>query len=157
MVQVLPTRDRLRSYCRSHPGATAADIARALGVSRQLITRLADEEGIELVRYTTAMQPKETRPLEGPSYTAGGRASASLLVAADLVARGFEVFLAYGPRSSCALVALESGTRRCIRVDVQTKRSAAKYERPNERSWDHRATVLPGEPITYYPALRVAP
>ena len=45
-------------------------------------------------------------------------ATSELLVCADLLGRGFEVFRAVSPSTSCDLIALKHG--RCVRIQVRT-------------------------------------
>lgn len=51
-------RERLRRFLAKYPGATAAAAARAIGVSRQRVHQIAQDEGIKLplrvVVYPTA-------------------------------------------------------------------------------------------------------
>src|SRR5687767_7682374 len=95
-------RERLRAYLVQHPSATAAQAGRALGVSRQRIHAIAQDEGLELARVSSPpAAPHLGSELAPPRLT--GQAStgpatdplraAVFRVAADLSGRGFEVYL----------------------------------------------------------------
>lgn len=164
-----PVRERLREWAASHPGATAADAARALDVSRQRISQVAEEEGIELVRYATRY-PTMTEGLISPGMigvrTPGideerkrpQHIEAVLRVAADLVLRGYEVFSPLSFSTQADLVTVNKITRRTelIVIDLKAEKELRDLLRdPSgfERNATRRAIVSadPAEPIVYQP------
>ena len=83
--------------------------------------------------------------------------SSELIVATDLLGRGFEVFRSLSPDGSCDLIALKDG--RALRIEVKTARTTGKRHKtypaaPNELH-DVLAVVIPGvySAIDYSPAL----
>jgi Holliday junction resolvase-like predicted endonuclease len=74
----------------------------------------------------------------------------------DLLTKGYEIFRATSPATSCDLIAMKDG--RCLRVEVRTARYAADgspyfatTQKDRGRS-DHYAAVLP-DTIVYIPPL----
>jgi Holliday junction resolvase-like predicted endonuclease len=79
-----------------------------------------------------------------------------LRAAADLLAKGYEVFVAGSPGASCDLVTLRDGV--CLRIEVRTAYytadggvSYAIHPRDRGRQ-DHYAAILPDR-IVYVPEL----
>lgn len=85
-------------------------------------------------------------------------ALAELLVAADLMARGYEVFRAVSPSASCDLTALKDGLS--LRVEVRTGRrmpgGGLGYLRARLRA-DVVAVYVHAEQTTYYVSVTTIP
>lgn len=94
-------------------------------------------------------------PYEVPSGTIG--AIAELMVAADLMKRGYEVFRALSPSCSCDLAILKNG--RLLRIEVRTAHRIPRglvwaRNKSTEDRHDHYALVLHSENlVTYEPEL----
>jgi hypothetical protein len=69
-------------------------------------------------RLRAARLHRERNPLPEMRCTADTGAVAELIVCADLLQRGFEVFRAVSPGATCDLIALKEG--RSLRVQVRT-------------------------------------
>lgn len=91
---------------------------------------------------------------------------AEILVCADLLARGFEVFRAISPSASCDLIVIARGTPTALRVEVK----CSNFRGPRvdgqvfwnvftlrEQSFDVLAAVMPSGAIHYDPPLGTAP
>jgi hypothetical protein len=78
-------------------------------------------------------------------------AVAELVVAADLLRRGYEVYRAVSPAASCDLVILREG--RAIRVEVKSARrgndGSLEYDRPKAGLYDVLALARPSGEVLY--------
>lgn len=52
-------RERLRALVKENPDVTAAEASRQLGISRQRVGQIAEEEGLELSKYVRGSTPLE--------------------------------------------------------------------------------------------------
>lgn len=81
-------------------------------------------------------------------------AASELVAAADLIARGYEVFRAQTPNASCDLIALKNGS--CERVEVRTGRMRSDgmvtcgFDGGDQGRSDLLAVVLKAERMVYY-------
>lgn len=160
---MMDVRDKLLKMLAKNPKLTNADLSRELGVSRQRISQITSKLGIKLQRavvYEIAERrhspPQARVDLVGApiiSHAAAGTVS-ELLVAADLTARGWQVFFPLVRSTHCDLVVTSHDGTIVKRVEV---RSGVRRE--GRIVWQKKATtecevyaiVLRGEPIRYEP------
>jgi hypothetical protein len=155
------TEDRIRELAAA--GMFAADIARETGVSRQRIHQIAKRAGITLLRWTPRL--RNPAPSPTPRVVTGGICGpinqtiagtiAEMLVAADLLARGWQVFLpAVRLNIGHDLVATRGSEVMTIEVRSATRRkTTGVIMRPTKANCPstHYAWVLTGEPVVYSP------
>lgn len=170
------TRESVAAWRERDPEASAAEMARELGVSRTRIGQLLESLGLPTRTNRSGSHGLARKPpaIESRIRTGGGPVKinsrvagniAELLVAADLLARGYRVF---GPISKCSsgadLIAVGNrGYARPRMIEVRSgKRGASgalhfrKQVYGKHPSWKpHYAVVVIGEPITYVPDLPV--
>jgi len=162
------SREVFRDLVAKHPSWHASDFARVLGISRERVRQLTVDMGIILPRKTSGPPRREPRVRTGPEVAvvapAGGVSCTvrgtigELIVAADLLARRFQVYAPITRHTArCDLIALAADGSRTLRIEVRTgsRRSGAiQYNRHgSDKNWDHMAVVLAGEPILYVPPL----
>jgi hypothetical protein len=82
-----------------------------------------------------------------PTYVG---ASSELLVCADLLLKGFEVFRSVSTNCSCDIVALKNG--KLLRVESKTVADKGKIPSADKAKFDILAVVTDGG-VTYHPAL----
>ena len=131
----------------SASGMSLAEAARALGISRQRAFQLGGQFGVKF--RDGRLGPWAVRKL--PSKVA------ELKVAADLLARGWHVFLAISPMSPHDLVAIRDKDKRTITLEVRSgymtgKGKAYCFKKAGSKS-DYYAIVVAGEPVHYDPEL----
>lgn len=159
------SRDRLRAFMVQNPHATAPQAAKAVGVTRQRIHKIAQDEGIEFgdgtppsgvarggIGMEIAPPPLSAEATTGPAKDA--TPAAVLRVAADLVARGFDVFMPTSWTAACHLVAHDPGTNRFegITVEISRDRKTISYDRAFGLG-RRKAFAVGDDPIVYRPAL----
>lgn len=163
------TRDRIREIRARDPHASAQEIADEVGVSRQRIYQLLNELGLRT--RTVYTRPRSGRTSEPVARTGGVQGKIStlvagtigeLLVAADLLARGYVAFGPIGPHTACHdLIAVHRKTHEVRTIEVRFGRrlrsgAASCGRKPTDCS-DHYAIVITGEPVVYDPPLPDAP
>lgn len=144
-----------------------SEIARRLGISRQRVSQIAKAYGIEIRSlYHSAMrdqsQHKERIPVPrlrtGGAYVVKGTSAvgtvSELLVAADLVARGWHVYLPVIRQRGYDLIAYSGDN--LLKIEARSGcRKASGVIWFNRESRDskptHYAVVITGEPVIYDP------
>lgn len=163
------TRTKLLALYELHPHAPIAAIAREAGVSRQRADQILRAEGKptrrpysirahglggQLPAPRTPAAPLRTGGVLVPlSHNAVG-AVGELLVAADLMARGWRPFAPLLRGTSCDLIALSYDGSTMERIEVRTaqrRNGTLHYARPDTSWSDRRAIVVAGEPVLYDP------
>lgn len=146
---------------------TIAETARIFGVSRQRIQQLVKKYGFTVGkdgRLAHNRKPMPPRPPK-PRIITGGVSShlstravgkvAEMLVAADLLARGWQVFLPLVGNLGHDLVAIRE--QKIITVEVRpAHRTAAghiDWARKSGCTSSHYGLVITGEPVHYEPML----
>lgn len=144
----MTTIDNVRAARERSNTATAAEIARELGVSRERVRQALVVLGLptkiyrprrgdkSLLRYSIQMSP----------HTVG--AICELQVCADMLRLGFDVFRSVSPHAKCDLIAMREG--KFFRVEV---RAAKKGICSTKGDYECLAAVNPGGEIIYKPTL----
>jgi len=159
------TRERLLALVRAEPHLNQTELAERLGVTRQRVKQLVDDEGLAIdrgPRGAGGRKPKVTEPT-APSMTGGVAAMAAgttpavavFLAAADLTSRGYTVFLPVTQTASCDLVAIDRDGQ-VERIVVRRARRAGeevRYDDPIHGRHERKAMILTDEPVRYEPAL----
>ena len=155
-------RDRVRDLAAA--GYTARQIALELGVSRQRVYQIADAEGVSLPRANAPDTPRRgtvpkprviTGGIEQPiNHTTAGTIS-ELLAAADLLARGWQVYMPVVRARGHDLIAVNGG--KVVTVEVRSAKRNAEGNLVYNRSARDRsqayALVLTGEPVQFRPSV----
>lgn len=161
------TIDRIREILSVNPSASTSEIAREIGVSRQRISQVCAKEGIKLKRAYPASDRKPSstpapRVITGGvispiSHTVCGSIS-ELLVAADLMARGYKPYMPIVRQRSHDILAVNTNNE-VLTVEV---RSGKRRADGNGITWNSKgercassfcAIVITGEPVIYKPEL----
>lgn len=156
------TIERLRELAEA--GLPAGGIAKELGISRQRVYQIVKKHGISVASYhQTAYRFEKGSPrprlLTGGvpvkiSHSAAGMVS-ELLAAADLMARGWHVFMPVNKSRGHDLVAAKGDA--LITIEVRSAHRNAsnqlRYSRKAECKSQYHALVVTGEPVQYEPAL----
>jgi len=141
---------------------SASEIADALGVSRMRVYQIAKEKGLNFKkakrRKRVKSEPKPRLITGGVavtiSETAAGKVS-ELLVAADLTARGWQVFLPVYQNKGHDLIAARYS--RLISIEVRSakrnKSGNVVYAKKTDSFSHIHALVITGEPVVYEPNL----
>lgn len=146
-------------------GFTATETAQQLGISRQRVYQIAARDGIVFPLRPRAHSghPRPPMPLlltgvacQLNSVVVG--AIAELLVAADLISHGWQVYAPIVRHKGHDLIACQPGGE-IITVEVRsTKRyvdgRVVRPKSPRRFTSDHFAWVITGEPIIYEPSLQ---
>ena len=156
-------------------GKTARDISDEVGLSRQRVHILAKQMGLTLANGTRQGWLSQMEYWRNNHHRRGERAPpvprvvtggvlvkltthavgrvAELLVAADLVARGWDVFLPLSITTTNDLVAVKDGKIKTFEVRC-AKRVGGKivFGRKISLESDHYALVVTGDPVIYRPA-----
>jgi hypothetical protein len=158
--------DRLRELAID---MTAAEAAKAMNVSRQRIYQVARREGIRFCKapYVPKIGKRRGRAKQVSRVITGGvsevvgdtRVSGricELLVAADLVARGWKVFFPMNMNGPHDLVASKGDKLRSfeVRAAKRLKSGKSSFRRDDKCASDFYALVIRGEPVEYEPELR---
>lgn len=117
----METREEIAALRLDDPEITAAEMSRRLNVSTQRIRQILIALGLPTSTSRSRMEPFR-RPdvavsLERCGNTVARGTWAELVAAADLVRRGYEVFLQRSGGSSCDMISLKEG--KCERVEVK--------------------------------------
>lgn len=162
--------DAIRELARS--GKSPRAIAEELGVSRQRVYQVIKAEGIKLPRQKLGPRAfSRSRPNNAPRAhiltggipvavsTAVAGSVSELLVAADLLARGYVVFapvarssqshdlIAVPKRHPTTLLTIE------VRSAYRNPAGRAIFARKPECVSNHHAFVITGEPVVYKPPI----
>ena len=150
-------RDDLKALAER--GISASDSAREMGISRQRVYQLAREMGIEFrkERRTGGCEPRLVTggiAVSRVNPSVAGKIS-ELLVAADLMARGWQVFFPVYSNKGHDIVAIKND--KIITVEVRSGSKSKTgviscFKRPEDHS-DYYGIVVTGEPVHYEPAL----
>lgn len=159
--------DEIRQLRAADPHISRDELAKKLGVSNWVVYRRLIALGLPTVTGHTYNPQKARRrnPLAMPNpVLADGRPNHSMrgaisehVAIADLMARGFEVFVAACPTSTCDLVSLKGG--KLERIEVKTGKRTTDDARPTcnypkgerQTRYDRLAIVVPGEAVYYSP------
>ena len=150
------TAGRIRAVIEKTPNMSAAEVADALGVSRQRVHQVCIAAGIKLPRGERRRpEPRIACAAGVPiSHTVAG-AIAEAIVVADLLARGCKPYTPVVRQRSHDIIAVTpSGA--VVTIEVRSaRRDAGKLSVPRKRSdqSQHYALVVPGESVAYYPPL----
>lgn len=169
----MDSREHIKTLHADYPDASLAEVARVVGVSRERVRQIANSEGLQfgqpsIDRYgrehTHQHIPTSPRRAPEPALRTGGVAVTlshtavgtvgELLVAADLIARGWSVFWPLVRTPRCDLLVLSPDGSQVERIEVRTARrlgSEVRYARPDTSRSDRRAIVITGEPVRYSP------
>jgi hypothetical protein len=139
-------------------------MARALGISRERVRQLLVAEGITAAEYLGRPVGRPRGPQPKSVVTTGGvpvpinatvaGTIGEMLVAADLLTRGWLVYLPIVRNAGCDLVVVSRGDNRVERIEVRTARrvdGVLRYASPDKSQSDRRAIVCSGECVTYEP------
>lgn len=157
---------RIEEVLEKLPHATTGDVASALGVSRQRVHQAAQKYGIRLRGTRRASDPTRRKP--GPpkptaitggvqpqlTHTVCGTIS-ELLAAADLMTRGYRVYMPIARQRCHDLIAV-SPEGKLVTIEVRSGRRCPVgngHTYPSNRTVksDVTAVVLVGEPVIYEP------
>lgn len=151
-------------------GMVASQIAAHLGVSRQRIYQVAKANNITLKRADFDWPSREKRTsapriiIEASNVTQNQLsvgAVSELMAAADLIARGWNVYMPVRKNRGHDLIAYKGDTM--ITIEVRSGRKGACsqtvfYSKTHSRmKSSHYAIVVAGEPIQYNPTLPDTP
>lgn len=149
-------------------GYWASAIAEELKISRQRVYQIAKANEIEMPMNRASLDRPNRRPPTPRIQTGGVMAKVNhsvagtiseLLVAADLMARGWQVFMPVIASKGHDLIAMKDG--RLVTFEVRSAyRSAAgkvKYAKQAGCTSDHYGLVVTGEPVTYDPPIDEPP
>ena len=171
-MNTVTSRELIKNALAKDPNAKIWELTTLTGITRQRVYQIAAEEGLVLVRRTNEpRQPGEPGPhgqgVRGPAprvltggiamplTTTAAGAIGELLVAADLVARGWHVFAPIiKVNTHCDLIAMNPNNNALLRVEVRCARrfgGAIRWNIPEQSKGDIFARVVTGEPIDYWP------
>lgn len=148
----------------SERGLSCAEAAREIGISRQRVHQLAKSIGVtfpdkrRLPRQFAAPAPK-SRVITGGvetliNHTVAGTIC-ELLTAADLMARGYQVFLPVIASKGHDIIASKDGRLITVEVRAASRRAdcGLSFGKKPDCMSDHYALVVTGEPVIYEPPL----
>jgi hypothetical protein len=155
-------RAEILAIRESNPNASASDIAREIGISRQYVYTILRTLGLQI--NVGGYRPRG-RKFAQPRVVTGGVTAAithttagtigELLVAADLMARGFVVFHPLvRSKALCDLITQDQrGLTERIEVKCGKKISNGKlqFNKPSNSHHDRLAIVITGETVKYIP------
>lgn len=154
------TRERLRDLVAAEPQLHQSQLATRLGVTPERVRQLLTAEGLTVPRAYPrggggTMQARlRTGGAPVRVHATVGGAVGELLAAADLMARGYTLFLPITRIGWCDLVAIGGGGA-VERIEVRSGRRGAGetiyWNHPDESRSERRAIVLTGEPVVYDP------
>jgi hypothetical protein len=164
------TRERVIALVRQSPHLNQTEIAEQLRVSRQRVAQIVSSEELAVPRGKRGIapraKPQKQQVAESvtaradnalPAYLANaGGPIAVLVTAADLMTRGYTVYLPISAAAAADLVAIDArGNVKRISVQRATRGAGDKlqYTYPKPGSVDAHALILTDEPVRYEPAL----
>jgi hypothetical protein len=150
-------------------GKSMAEAARDLGVSRARVHQIATRDGIEFRNGRHGAQPRINPPASrsspNPRIKTGGPhvlltpsmagKVVEMIVVADLLARGWQVFLPIFSNRGHDLVAYAAGNLITVEVRSAHRDNGGKLayaKRPSDKSM-HYALVVSGEVVHYEPEI----
>lgn len=161
----MKTIEKIQALVAENPAISCSEVAQKLGLTRQRISSVCKDGGIVLAPAYPARDRRGVgypRVITGGiqtmlNHTVGGTIS-ELLVAADLMARGYKPYtplvrqrshdiIAITPCGELLTFEVKSGKRR---DDGNGYTFAAA---PRDAQSDHYAVVITGEPVIYKPEL----
>lgn len=165
MQDSMSTRETIQSLRAEDPEMSATVIAEQLGVSRERVRQLLNELGLPT---KTAAPPRIKRKPIGefrsirhqrfkkPVNRCSTGAHAEMIVCADLLGRGLDVFRSISSSARCDLIASSRTRNALIRIDVKSgfrrQNGHVSYPMPIEpNSCDLIAVVLLGGELVYVP------
>lgn len=151
-------------------GTRAGDIGRELGVTRQRVHQLAKQMGLvlppplKIIRGELRSAPVPYKSRAPLVMTGGVQARltsqvagkvSELLVAADLMARGWQIFFPLNPNSKHDIVGIIEDNILTfeVRSAYRTKAGGLVYNKKAHSTSKHFALVITGHPIEYVPEL----
>lgn len=145
-------------------GKTAREIARALNVSRQRIYQVADAHGLTLPSGRHPLDGRRPPPPKARIVTGGivqpishstAGTIAELLAAADLMARGWQVFFPLVRSTGHDLIGCRGAELVTVEVRsaIRNAAGAIVFNKKTTSKSDHHAYVVTGEIVTYKPEL----
>lgn len=162
-------RERIVALLKADPSLTQSELARRVGVTKQRVSQLVKKVGLQAGVYEKprdlngeripAGPPRimvQTSVDTGPVNATVAGTIAELVVAADLLARGWQVFFPMVRTTKCDLLATDKTGERVIRVEVRSGRRVGEsitFLKKDKAVCDHYAIVVPREPVTYKPEL----
>lgn len=159
------TRERIIALVKQEPHLNQSEIAERVGVKRQRVSQIIADEELNVPRGKRGVAPRAraTEPTRAPSsdalpahLAAAGGMVGVLIAAADMMARGFTVFLPVTQTAPCDFLAMDAKGK-VERVSVRKARRAGeeiRYDDPIRGGTDRRALLLTDEPVRYEPAFR---
>jgi PHD/YefM family antitoxin component YafN of YafNO toxin-antitoxin module len=162
------TRERVLALVKESPHLNQTEIAKQVGTTRQRVSQIIASEGLNVPRGRRGVTPRaksevaEHQAMHNsdavPAYLAkAGGPVAVLLTAADLMSRGYTVYLPVVPAAAADLVAIDAqGKVKRVSVQRPTRTAGGKleYQYPKPGSVETHALILTDEPVQYEPALR---
>lgn len=149
-------------------GMGASAIARELGISRARVYKIAADNSIAMPRVLAPLRapqpPQVPRPPVARVITGGivqpinastAGCIAELLAAADLMARGWQVFLPILHSKGHDIIAVRADAMVTIEVRSAYRNAGGTLifqKQPDDKS-DHYALVVTGEPVSYRPEI----
>jgi hypothetical protein len=127
-------RERIIALVQQSPHLNQTEIAEQLGISRQRVAQIVADEGLNVPRGKRGVMPRksavaaEAAPAAEaiPAYLANaGGPIAVVITAADLMTRGYTVYLPIVPSAAADLVAIDPNGK-VERVSVQQASSEGR-------------------------------
>jgi hypothetical protein len=136
-------------------GATPAAIAAQIGKSRQWVYTICNHNNIIYSGRTNRIPETLTGGIRVPLKSRISGAIAELLAAADLMARGYEVYRPIINTHGFDLIAVKNDTMTSIEVRTAWRKADGKMTLPfkSTSQAQHHAFVIAGEPVLYKPPL----
>jgi hypothetical protein len=160
-------RERIRALLAERP-MTISALVQEVGISRQRVHQIVTQEGLKVSKYSNPLKRRPAAPPPQPRIKVGvsvGQVNhtvagtiAEMLAAADLMARGWNVFFPLVRTTRCDLIAVSADGQRVRRIEVRSGRrsnGSVRYLKKEQASCDHYAVVIPDEPIAYDPPIEL--
>ena len=160
-------RERIIALVKQSPHLNQTEIAEQLGISRQRVAQIVADEGLNAPKGKRGVAPRKSPTIAEaapapprdaiPGYLANaGGPIAVLIAAADLMARGFTVYMPIVPSGAADLVTADRRGK-LERVSVQRAQRKAgdklEYSYPKPGDVERHALILTDEPVRYEPRL----